>query len=307
MKTQNAIPDPDKELRIIKRYFHILALIQNKKDPKNWNGTSLADMLSLDEDKPLTDKVMRDYINEELKNKLNIDVNMEKGSRKIELNEPIKNELLEKIAIVYSSFITTDSTKENVLKNLIKIHPEDCLWLMARIYFAIKEKKRIRIDYTNNAGKRYEELMCHPYHMVFRNNNFYLAAKTPYGENPWLFILNKISNVKVEDAYFDEKIPLVDEIFKDTLGSYIGESCSVKIKFKKDIVEIIEQMLGFLDPIIEEIDDSDECEARFDVSDSMYLCKQLFLYGNRVEIVEPVQLRQMMFEMLKESMEIYSA
>ena len=81
----------------------------------------------------------------------------------------------------------------------------------------------------------------------------------------------------------------------------------MKIRFKKDMMGIIEQMLGFLDPIIEEIDDSEECEARFDVSDCKYLCKQLFLYGNRVEIVEPPELRLMMIDMLKESMKIYSA
>ena len=178
---------------------------------------------------------------------------------------------------------------------------------MGRIYFAIKEKRQIKIDYTNNAGKSYKEQMCHPYHMVFRNNNFYLLAKTAYDDNPWLFIINKISNVKVENEYFDEEIPLVDEIFKNTLGSFIGESCSVKIKFKKDMMGIIEQMLGFLDPMIEEMDGGEECEARFDVSDCKYLCKQLFLYGKRVEIVEPPELRLMMIDMLKESMKIYSA
>ena len=40
MEKVRIFPDPEKKLAIIKRYLHILALLQNNKDPIDWNGTT---------------------------------------------------------------------------------------------------------------------------------------------------------------------------------------------------------------------------------------------------------------------------
>ena len=45
--------------------------------------------------------------------------------------------------------------------------------------------------------------------------------------------------------------------------------------------------------------------ASFTVSDDMFLCKQLFMYGRDVEIVAPPELRKTMVRMLKESRSVY--
>jgi predicted DNA-binding transcriptional regulator YafY len=37
----------------------------------------------------------------------------------------------------------------------------------------------------------------------------------------------------------------------------------------------------------------------------MYLCKQLFMYGVKVEILEPKELRDLMIDMLKKSLSVY--
>lgn len=307
MEKQMLIPDPEKKLNIIRRYLHILALLQNNKDPMDWNGSSLANMLSLDElpGRPLSDKAIRDYINDHLKGELDLPIDMEKGARRIELSKPVEDSLLERIVSIYSLFVVSDSSRDDVLKSFIKKHPIDCLWVLARIYFATLEQKRIEFDYTTNTGYRLTKCLADPYHLVIRNNNLYLVARLVNKEDPWLFIAARIENLKIMDQRFDETIPLLDDIFKDTLGSFIGEKYNVKIRFDKDLRIVMEQILGVLEPDIREVEGSDCCTAAFTVSDDQYLCKQIFLYGKKVEILEPKELRELMISMLKESMGVY--
>ena len=306
MESNVIIPDPEKKLNIAKRYLHILALLQNNKDPVDWNGTTLANVLSLDENKTtLSDKSIRDYINKNLIEEFGLNIDIDKGARRIELGEEINDDMLEKIITVYSSFVVTDSTKDVVLKNLIKKHPTTCLWILAKIYFATIEKKRIEFDYTTNTGYKIHKCLLNPYHMVFRNNNLYLVGKNVAQDNEWMLIINKMENLKVTDQFFDDDIPSPEEIFKDTLGSFIGKKHNVKIRFKKNILEIMEQVLSILEPEVKELDGGNEFEADFTVSDDKYLCKQLFLYGGDVEILEPKELRETMISMLTESVSVY--
>lgn len=306
MEKQMLIPDPEKKLNIIRRYLHILSLLQNNKDPMDWNGSTLATTLSLDErNRPLSDKAIRDYINDHLIGELDLPIDMEKGSRRIELSEPIEETLLERIAGIYSPFVVSDTTRDDVLKGFIRKHPYDCLWILARIYFAKLERKRIMFDYTTNSGYHIEECLANPYHLVIRNNNLYLVAKLPNKTEPWLFIAGRIENLKVTDQRFEEPVPSPEEIFKDTLGSFLGEKYRVTLRFDKDLRIVMEQILGILDPDMQNVEGTDCCTATFSVSDDQYLCKQLFLYGKKVEILEPKEMRDLMVTMLKESMGAY--
>ncbi len=308
MDKQLIIPDPEKRLKVTKRYLHALAILQGSgKDPKDWNINTLAELLSHDEKdkgKP-TDSNVLNYINNNLIAELGLDINIKKGVRRFELIEPLDDTMLESVAKIYSTFVVEDSTRDVILKTLIKKHQYDCLWMMARIYFAIVEKKKIIFDYTNNKGERSEGTTVHPYHMVFRNNNLYLIARMPGRDNAWLFILNKIENLKVTNDVFDDEVPPVESIFKDTLGSFIGKKYNVKIRFDRDINNTMEQILSILEPDIKEIEDGNRFEASFTISDDRYLCKQLFLYGDQVEILEPPELRKIMIEMLRESLAAY--
>lgn len=301
------IPDPEKKLNIIRRYLHILALLQSNKDPMDWNGSTLANVLSLDEQpgRPLSDKAIRDYVNDHLKGELDLPIDMEKGARRIELSAPIGDSMLERIVSIYSLFVVSDSSRDDVLKSFIKKHPLDCLWILARIYFAKLEQKRIEFDYTTNTGYRLTKCLADPYHLVIRNNNLYIVARLVNKDEPWLFIAARIENLHVTDHRFDGKIPSLEEIFKDTLGSFIGRKYNVKLRFDRDLRIVMEYILEVLEPDIREVEGQDCCIASFTVTDDQYLCKQLFLYGNKVEILEPRELRDMMVCMLKESMAVY--
>lgn len=304
LKMKKAIPNPDTKLCVIKRYLHVLALLQNSADPMDWNASTLADILSLDESgDPLSDKSVRDYIQKHLVEELNIDVNVRQGGKKTQLIEQPSEEMMAVIASVYAAFVVRDSGRDMLLKNLLKKHRRDGLWLLARIYFSALEKRKIRFNYYSNASARTRSHIVHPYHIIFRNNNLYLAAWSETHAKQTLFIVNRIQGLVVLSDTFEEKIPRLDSIFKDTLGSFIGKKHTIRLRFHKNLFATMEDILGTLEPKICETDNA--FEAIFTVSDAMYLCKQLFMYGNRVEILEPVEIRNTMVSMLKESLSVY--
>ncbi|MFC1670044.1 WYL domain-containing protein [Spirochaetota bacterium] len=302
---EKEFPDPKSELGVIKRYLHVLALLQNEDD--KMNATKLADILSKDElsDSGVDGKTVRTYINEYLENRLGLVMDKKKGGRTTKLGRPLDEELLEDALNIYSSFVTDDSTRRVVLKNFMNKHRRDCLWMLARIYFATIEKSKISFKYTNTQGDK-KELLVHPHHIVIRNNNIYLVAKMEKYEEELLFLLNQVEDLKISDSFFDDDIPPVEEIFKDTLGSFIGNKYDVKIKYDNSIKNQIDQVISILEPTESNVEGEDKSIASFTVSDEMYLCMRLFLYGDKVEILEPKEMRDTMIKMLEKSSKVYS-
>ncbi len=298
------IPDPKTPMGILRRYLHIISLLQGNRDPDEWNGSSLATMLSIEERESPTDKAVRDYIRKHLRKELGLKVDVRKGGRKIELAEPIPKELLLQIASIYSSFVVHDSNREMILKNLIMKHPDDCLWMLARIHFARLERRGLRFDYTTNSGERLSEIDVNPHFLIFRTGNLYLHGRRPGREGHRQFIVNRIENLKVTDRFFDDEIRDPDEVFRESLGSFIGDRYRVTIRFTEAVRLPIEQVISILEPETRDLGDGRH-EASFTVADDIYLCKQLFFHGGEVEILEPPELRQAMKEMLEESLAVY--
>ncbi len=300
------VPKPTTQINILKRYLHILALVQNKADTQNWNNQTLADILSREEDEEIiTDSVMNRCTDEYIQGELGLLLTKKKGARRYTLQEPIKEELLNQLLNVYSAFVIKDIQKDLLLQSLAKQQPEVCLWLLARIHFAAIEMKVIEFSYTSNNAKK-QKVVAHPYHIVLKNNNLYLAALREFDGNVCLFVLNRIRDLKVRDLIFRESIPDVSELFKYSIGSFISKKrpTEVTVKYRKELHNnFLDFLAGIETDIIEE--SAEDYTIHFSISDTMALCKQLFLYGEKVEIVKPSSVRKEMVDMLKKSLEVY--
>jgi hypothetical protein len=296
---------PQAQLVIIKRYLHVLALLQNNKDPVDWNSSTLADILSMDEaDSVLTDKSVRDYIHKYLMDDLGIDVVTVKGGRRTEITGELDPDFIFKALSVYSSFVVFDSTKNVILESFIKKNANISLWVISKIYFASIEKRIISFNYMSHKSSESHRYMVHPYHMIFKNNNFYLVAGRDESPDS-LFLMNKIENLKVEGDFFSEDVPPAEDVFTDKFGSFIGESSEVKIKFSAEIYNRLEQVLGVLEADVRKMPSGDCYEAVFSITDDLYLCRQLFMYGSNVEIISPLSLRNKMKELLENGLSVY--
>ncbi len=302
--TNRQIPNPETRLNVITRFLHVLALLHNEEE--GWNATSLAEIITLDEgDHVVSDKNIRDSINY-IRKELEIDINTVKGSKLTILEEELSEKLSLQLASIYSSFIISDSTREAILKNFLNRHQRSGLWILARLYFACKEKRKISIDYTSNKGnvkKGWEVYACH---MVFRTGNLYLVIQIPGEDHQRLIIINRIENLKILDGTFSGKIPDVEELFKDSLSGFITNPASVKevtISYHESIHNRVEQFLASLEPEYKK--EEDRYTAQFTSADDIYLCKQFLMYGDKLEILEPEKLRDQMVTLLRKSLSVY--
>lgn len=295
---------PKTEIRILRQYLHTIALVQNPDDDTNWSYNTLADKISneCDYDDNIDSDTVRKTLIPRLKDNFDLDISRDSGFNKIVIDSDIDDETLFKLTQLYTAFVTTDSTQELILKKFISNHKRNCLWILAKIYFAKSEKKYITFSYTNNSNYSFETKVM-PFHIVFRSNNLYLAGESANSGKLKLYVLNRITNIENTDSNFEGSIPEVSDIFKDSLSGFVGNKINVVLKFMPTVKNRLEEIISILEPKI--TDKGDFLEAEFSVSDDVYLCKQLLSFGNSVEILKPNSLRKKMVDTLKESLSVY--
>lgn len=308
-------PNPEGKINVLKRYLHILALLQytpGDKKTETWNANKLADLLSEDETgRPLEDSQVRKYIRDHIKNELGIDIDSAQGKPSMSLAEDLDIETQLMVARVYSGFVVKDTTRDVILEKFIKAMPDRALWTLARIYFAVIEKRMISINYTTNTGYKINKWNLCPYYFIFRNNNLYLVVWDP-AQNKHIPILSeriKKLTVLEKSQSLEWDIKPVEELFRDSLSAFIteGPSVEVKIRYSKKIKNTIENIICILDPVTGTDEKGDWFESTFNITDYLYLCKQFVLYGKDVKILSPPHVRQAMIDMLKESLGVYEA
>ena len=308
---EKPFPNPEGKLNVLKRYLHILALLQySPRSEETWNAKKLADLLSEDETgKPLDDSQVRKYIENNIEKDLEIDIDKAQGKPSMSLAEDLDVETQLKIARVYADFVIKDTTREMVLRKFIETMPDRALWMLARIYFAVVEKRMIQFNYVTNTGYRINYWTLCPYYFLFRNNNLYLAAWDPKQKKHLSLLADRIKDLTVlEKSHAKEwHIPPVEELFKDALSAFISDSgpVTMKIRYKKETSSVIENIISPLDPETIPVDDGKWFEAEFDIADYLFLCKQFVIYGSSVEILSPPHVRKAMIDMLKESLGVY--
>jgi len=252
-------PNPEGKINVLKRYLHILALLQyipEGEKPETWNARTLADILSLDEDglKPPDDSLVRSYIKDHIEKELDISVDKKQGGVFSTLAEDLDIETQLKIARVYADFVIKDTTRDVILKKFIEAMPDRALWTLARIYFAVVEKRMIQFNYVTNTGYKITKWKLCPYYFVFRNNNLYLVAWDSVQKKHLPLLADRIKDLSVLDKSqsIEWAIPPVDELFKDSLSAYISESepVEMRIRYSNKLRSTIEGIISILDPEI---------------------------------------------------------
>lgn len=310
---QITFPNPAGQINVLKRYLHILALLQftpEGKESETWNATKLADLLSNDDSGiTLDDSGIRKQIKKYIVKELGIDVDISKGMHSMSIAEDIDSETQLMIAKVYSGFVVEDSTRDIILKKFIDSMPDRALWTLARIYFAVVEKRMIQFNYTTNTGYKINRWKLCPYYFMLKNNNLYLVVWDPVQKKHLPLLADRIKNLKVleHNKKTEWDVIPVEELFKDSFSAFITDSpaTEMKIRYKRKISIPINSLISFFDPEIKSVDNGDWFESTFNITDYLYLCQQLVIYSGDVEILSPPHVRNTMIKMLKNCLKVY--
>ena len=309
-------PNPEGRINVLKRYLHILALLQyipEGEKPERWNARTLADIIALEENisNPPDDSLIRNYIKKNIEEELDIAIDRHQGTSYTSIAEDIDKELQLKIAMIYSDFVIIDTSREAILKRFIEKMPDRALWTLARIYFAIVEKRMIQFDYITNTGYKINSWKLCPYYFIFRNNSLYLAVWDPKQKKKIPLLAERIRDLTVLDKSqsIDWKIPPPNELFRDSISAFItdGPPVEMKIRYTKKCQNAIESITSQLDPEISSSEENGWIESTFTITDYIYLCKQFVLYGDEVEILSPPEVRDAMVNMLRKSLKVYES
>ena len=304
MKSKQLSLNPKHALGIIRRYFHVLSLLQNRNDLQEWNSNTLADIISCELDEPLSDKVIRDDIAKYIEGDLGLSVATKQGSPRSRLSGEIDEDTLQNLLMTYSGFVVSDLSREIALGTLVREHRETCLWLLARLHFAIIQRKKIRFDYTTMHGETRSVTTC-PFHLVHRENKIYLVGQGEMDDDPHPYILSRMRNLVVLDASYSRSVPPLRELYRYSYSAFIwaDDPVEVKIRYKTSIGAGIRTEFSSLSPEIRE--DGEWGEMSFLVWDFEAVCRQLFFYGADVEILSPSCVKDWMVEQLKSSLSVY--
>ena len=308
----SSFPNPEGKINVLKRYLHILALLQHiPENDEKWNAKKLADIIQSEEGnlKPLDDSLIRTYIREHIEKELDISLDKTRGGWFTTCAQDLDKKTQLELARVYADFVIKDTSRDIILERFIKAMPKNALWALGRVYFAAIEKRMIRINYTTNSGYKIKNWKLCPYYYVFRNNNLYLVVWDPAQQKRIPLLAERVKNLTVLDRDQSVKwdIPPVHEVFRDSLSAFITESKPVQmsIRYREKIAGVIESIISPLDPEITSSGTDGWIESKFRITDYIFLCKQFVLYGSDVEIISPAKVRKEMVAMLKESLSVY--
>ncbi|HRX15801.1 MAG TPA: WYL domain-containing protein [Spirochaetota bacterium] len=327
----NVPNDPATKIRIMERYLHILALIQNPEGiDGGWTDKKIADRINevLENKEGSDDSLTDDKVNRDIKtlrDDLNISISGQGTSRRMimdTLDPHLQITLLE----AYAPFVITDNSRDLILDNIVQNNSDYCAWNIAAVKYALTMNRycnnisatyTLNFDYASKACNhtKDENREIVPYHLVFKNNNLYLIGLMlsnglPVHNSPTVYLFEKIKEIKLKKSdKITHTVPPVKEIYKNSTSSFINQKThDVVIRYTQSAQTELKRVLP--ETAIEtEIKDANNSkysyETRFISCDDIYLCKELFVFGDQIEIIKPTELRKMMFDNAQAVLDAY--
>jgi predicted DNA-binding transcriptional regulator YafY len=180
------------------------------------------------------------------------------------------------------------------------------------IYNAIIEKKALKLHYKN-FGEDPSYRLISPYMLKEYRNKWYMIAHTSEinkSDKTLLYRLSRIVDIaEIDETYIEDKSFDGNKYFKYTLGVFHmhnQEPINVKIKVMgKSIIKLITEDKIHSTQKISPISEN-EIMVEFTVYNSPELETFILGYGEAIEVIEPLIIRNKIIERLQKSANIYS-
>jgi hypothetical protein len=288
---------------IFRRSLHVLAMIQHS-DGDSWNASTLANLLCvIPGEEDVSEKkiaICFDKLRE-----MGFAVSTGKGERRVCLERPLSDSEMIDVLLYYMNSAVEEMGIRDCFKSYVAANGQKSLWIIARIYFASLEKKKIELRYRSESSGHTKDYRLHPYCWVFRDGAVYLFAYNEERKLKSLFRLNRISNLEVLADEFDDDAASASDTLRKSLGAFIGDTVhritlSYPSKLHNRIIEEFGRLeLSFAEPV------NDAETVSFEACDLISVCRTVFPFAGEVVITEPAEARKEMKRLIEGARDKY--
>jgi len=223
-------------------------------------------------------------------------------------------ELIKKISKLTSNTQAKHLNRQVYLSHRNKALNESVYYSIDAIHTAINSDKQISFKYFNyNIRKkrvyRHDEkaYIRTPVAMCWNEDKYYLITYSPKFDNPFAsYRVDRMEGVEILDIAadkFDKKAFSISEYIKQNFGMFSGEIVRAKLSFDESLVSVVLDYFGS-DTVL-----FDAGNGRFiinvNVTGSNVFLGWIYQFGDMVEILEPISLRESMKGMVKTIGDIY--
>ena len=224
------------------------------------------------------------------------------------------NELIQKLSKLTSAAQAKQLKRHIYINGRAKALNETVYYSIDAIHAAINEGRKISFKYFdyNTRKKRIYRRNDKPYirtpiAMCWNEDKYYLLTYNPAYEDAYAtYRVDRMANVEILDEKadkYDKKTFSVAEYIRKTFGMYAGETVLAKIAFHESLVSVVLDHFGS-DTQMTDIG-GNRFSINVEVSNSPVFLGWIFQLGDKVEIIEPENLRSAMCDMLDTGSGIY--
>lgn len=228
-------------------------------------------------------------------------------------------ELVKKLDSFVSRYQAQKRENRVYFSSCTKSVNEEIFYSIDKISRAVTEKKKIRFEYVNRVlspdrtiEKQKREMLISPYALTWQDDHYYVIGNYEKYDNLIHLRLDRMYKVEITDMpqrHFSEVSEYTD--YFDTpdytaklFGMHGGEIYDIELKCSKKITEQVADRFGE-DIFIKKVTDEDFCfTVRAALSNA--LVSWVISYGDRVKVLEPQILRDMVIGRTEKVLGLYN-
>lgn len=228
-------------------------------------------------------------------------------------------ELVKKLDSFVSRYQAQKRENRVYFSSCAKSVNEEIFYSIDKISRAVSEKKKISFEYVNRVlspdrtiEKQKRDMLISPYALTWQDDHYYVIGNYEKYDNLIHLRLDRMYKVEITDMpqrHFSEVSEYTD--YFDTpdytaklFGMHGGEIYDIELKCSKKITEQVADRFGE-DIFIKKVTDEDFCfTVRAALSDA--LVSWVISYGDRVKVLEPQILRDMVISRTEKVLGLYN-
>jgi predicted DNA-binding transcriptional regulator YafY len=173
-----------------------------------------------------------------------------------------------------------------------------------RLFEAATAQRVISMRYDSKASRQEKEYIVHPYRLVHAQQSLYLQAFVPaYGELR-IFLVDRIRRLSVQEETFERVAELGSDPFSKSMGANSGPTCTVRLRFDRQIASIIKDRTWHKSQQLKDRPDG-SVGMTLEVCDDFALRQWILGFGRSIRVLAPTSLVEWMLEELAAAREQY--